>query len=87
MTDKSAGRESRLLDDISAAELRFGCELERVSVARMVRAVAIRYRPDIDFEELLDSVVSKETDLSDEQRHGYKHVLGKEFSRRRNHRR
>jgi hypothetical protein len=76
-----------LLDDIEAAEKKFGCELERVTVASMVRTVAREYRPDIDFEHLLDCVVGSYTGLLSSEFHAYKHVLGKEFSRRRNKKR
>ena len=73
----------QLLVDIETAERDFACEIERVTLELMVRGIARQYRPDLDFEELLDSVVAKERWLSDEQRHAYKYVLGREFSRRR----
>ena len=73
----------QILLDIEEAEMEFVCEIERVTAEMMIREVAQAYRPGINFEALLDSVVAKEQCLTDGQWHAYKYVLGKEFQRRR----
>ena len=73
---------SSLLLDIRVAERGWFCEIERVAVILMLRKIARKYDPSLDFEELLEAVIGEENELSRDQWHAYKYVLGREFNRR-----
>jgi hypothetical protein len=72
----------RILDDIEAAENKFGCQIGRIDVLEMIREVARRYEAGVDFEGILDSILDNIHPLSEEERHAYKYVLGRRFGRR-----
>jgi len=71
----------KVLADIQHAEREFECYLSPVVIIMLRDEISGQYRSGLDFENLLDAAVNNKTNDNDE-RHGYKQIIGKIFFRR-----